>query len=341
MSTIRESLEGKYNLRVIDVEGDGNCLFRSVEAFLRTRLVGGALDAWDHRALRSATVDFIQSFRSHFAAFLPRGGDDAYLAHMRKSGTWGGEPEVVALTNLLNRSIEIYVQNPVTSHAQHERTYMPFMPFAALNEVSPIRLLYFNGTGAPVPNHYALLVPCNASNVQLHDIVNQARMYAFEKITIGQSSSSNTVHSPASFENVSTCTNVCPTATEKFDAFDDVLLVEFDDLPEFDTAATAAVAPLDDDEEVVVVLEPQLKKAKRRRSYYTAFEDNVSHGRCTYVADIMAKAEIACRTCGCANCTTIIESHEHAFEMFICKPTSPATDCQLHKIWTMYKHERR
>jgi hypothetical protein len=391
MLALRESLEGKYCLRVIDVERDGNCLFRSIETFLNLRSVpittptpsagaGGAAveTTWNHLALRSTTVDFIRSFRSHFAQFLPPGGDDAYLAHMARAGTWGGEPEIVALANILQRSIEVYVRNPTTNHASHERTYVPFTPFATLNDVAPIRLLYFNGVGGPVPNHYALLVPCNASNVQLRDMVMQARTHAFERIVISSAASpaasaecgvhKNLTPSPTdSFEKESTCQNPDNLFGGNDGDGDDG--IDFGDLSNYDfeapsmpfpvpaaaePAAPAAAEPaapehvVVDDSSVEVEVEvevqveevPRAKKTKRGRSYYIAFEDNMSHGHERIEADVMAKAEVACRTCGCPKCAAV-SNHENAFEMFIQKPTSPVTTCQLYKIWTTYWQVKR
>jgi hypothetical protein len=378
MLALRESLEGKYCLRVIDVERDGNCLFRSIQAFMDTRVIpsagagGATVDTWNHLAIRQATVDFIRSFRSHFTQFLPPGGDEVYLTNMAKNGTWGGEPEIVALTNILQRSIEIYIRNPVTNHAQHERTYVPFTPFRTLNDVAPIRLLYFNGTGGPVPNHYALLVPCNAENKRLFDMTIQARTHAFERITIGRvvttprSTNPPSVASSNSFENSS-------NAAVRLDIFDmnNNDDVEFDELPEYDfevprmpfasasAPAPASVAPApappapapappapapappapaqvraDDD-----AGPPPAKRTKKGRSYYAAFEDNMAHGHDRLISDVMAKAEVACRTCGCKKCAAV-SNHENAFEMFVRKPKSPAEACLLHKIWVMH-HRRR
>lgn len=328
--SIGDSLASRYALRAIDVERDGNCLFRSIETFLQTRSVGTSEgDAWNHLALRSATVDFMRSFRSHFMQFLPPGGDEVYLTHMARAGTWGGEPEIVALTNLINRSIEIYTHNPFTNnHVQHERTYVPFTPFAALNEVAPIRLLYFNGTGGiVVPNHYALLVPLISTSMPLRDIVTQARTHAFERITIAGSVSQSVVESPKK--------------VVKFDAFEDSG-IEFDELPEYDFKVPRMpfcdAANKDDNDGDVVVLEPEPEPKmtkKRGRSYFNAFEDNIAHGRCRYVADLMAKAEVACKTCKCENCADVT-NRKNAFEMFIRDSKPPATTCQLHKIWTVY-----
>jgi hypothetical protein len=255
----------------------------------------------------------------------------------------------------------------VNNHASHERTYIPFTPFAALNDAAPIRLLYFNGTGGPVPNHYALLVPCSAENTRLNDMVMQARAHVFERITIGHVGPVGPIgpigpsspSSSGSFENSDPDPIV---SAARFDVFglnnndDDV---EFDELKKYDfevpkmpfcnnsdDPVPAAPAPdtpvvVVDDEDVVVEPPPAKKKTRegstrKGRSYYTAFEDNMAHGHDRLISDVMAKAEVACRTCGCPKCAAV-SNHENAFEMFICKPTSPAEACQLRKVWSLYR----
>lgn len=82
---------------------DNNCLFKAV-----AEKVLGSQDF--HNELRQATVDYMGEHYLHFSQFLPENFAN-YLTYMRRTGiAWGGEPEIVALSNLLQ--IRIRVINP-------------------------------------------------------------------------------------------------------------------------------------------------------------------------------------------------------------------------------------
>eukprot|EP01006_Ploeotia_vitrea_P034958 TRINITY_DN65827_c3_g2_i1.p1 TRINITY_DN65827_c3_g2~~TRINITY_DN65827_c3_g2_i1.p1 ORF type:complete len:424 (+),score=48.97 TRINITY_DN65827_c3_g2_i1:66-1274(+) len=109
------------NLRVRDVEGDGNCLFRSVADQMYGKPDG-------HRAVRKETMDFIQAHAEMFAPFIE---DDEsfedYCDRMRKPAEWGGNIEIQAISLLYSYDVIIHaidqprmeVRNPGTKDVMH------------------------------------------------------------------------------------------------------------------------------------------------------------------------------------------------------------------------------
>jgi len=78
------------------MEGDGNCLFRSVA----DQVYG---DQAMHRVVRAKCVEYMRSQKTWFEEFIPTeewGGIDAYLDEMARNGTWGDDPEVQAMCEL-------------------------------------------------------------------------------------------------------------------------------------------------------------------------------------------------------------------------------------------------
>ena len=94
---------------MLRVRGDGRCLFRSVAQ-------GEALRADPPRrlrapeeearadALRAACVAELESRRAEVEGFIA-GSFERYLLKMSRSFTWGGEPELFALSHVLERQI--------------------------------------------------------------------------------------------------------------------------------------------------------------------------------------------------------------------------------------------
>lgn len=98
-STPRIKDEGQRT--IVEMESDGNCLFRSLSDQL----------FWDHGAkhedIRSEVCDFMESHEEEFSVFLVLDDDDedasdfnSYIESMRESGEWGGNLELVAAARL-------------------------------------------------------------------------------------------------------------------------------------------------------------------------------------------------------------------------------------------------
>lgn len=105
----RQTLEHDGLKIIIEMESDGNCLFRSLSDQLY----------WDHGAkhedIRSEVCDFMESHEEEFSVFLVLDDDDedasdfnSYIASMRESGEWGGNLELVAAARLYCRKIKVF-----------------------------------------------------------------------------------------------------------------------------------------------------------------------------------------------------------------------------------------
>jgi hypothetical protein len=90
----------EIGLEEYDIDGDGNCLFRAISH----QLYGSDRS---HLQLRSQAVDYIQRNADDFTPFLEE-PISKYVARMSKSGVYGGNLELVALSKLLNLNIVIY-----------------------------------------------------------------------------------------------------------------------------------------------------------------------------------------------------------------------------------------
>jgi OTU domain-containing protein 3 len=93
-------------LTIVDIEADGNCLFRSMSDQLYYDY--GA----NHFEIRQEICDFIEGHKDDFSVFLVLDDKDAgendedasdfetYVANMRQDGDWGGHLELVAASRM-------------------------------------------------------------------------------------------------------------------------------------------------------------------------------------------------------------------------------------------------
>jgi len=96
----RKRVKQGAKLVVKRVQGDGNCLFRSVCA----QVYGD--DSW-HDKVREECADFMSRDRDHFRDFVDGDFDD-YLAELRRPGTFGDNPEIQAIAELYNRPVVVF-----------------------------------------------------------------------------------------------------------------------------------------------------------------------------------------------------------------------------------------
>lgn len=153
MDTFEYSLESTYHLRLVPTPPDGNCLFHAISMALKRFPLGAAQQQnTSHVHVRDLVCTFLSDNMKYFAAFNI---DDAYITRMNTRGTWGGEPELIAIANVYARSIEIYMFDP-HGRATHTRTYSPVLGVEA---GAPFRvsLLPASGVLTDAPNHYSYL----------------------------------------------------------------------------------------------------------------------------------------------------------------------------------------
>ncbi|KAF4131928.1 OTU-like cysteine protease domain-containing protein [Phytophthora infestans] len=133
----RDSLQATLGLRIYDIEGDGNCLFRSV-----SHQVYG--DDSHHALVRAACMNYMESEKEYFEPYVV--GDMAafmrYLHYKRRDGVWGDDPELQALCELYDRPAEVFAYDP----QQGFRKLRCFHENSALaRSRPPIRLSYYGG----------------------------------------------------------------------------------------------------------------------------------------------------------------------------------------------------
>ena len=91
MKRFREELI-QYGLTIIEVGGDGNCLFRSIS----DQLDGTQMN---HKQYRKDAIDYMLQNRDNFEPFIEDDVPfDEYIDDMDKDGEWGGNLEIQALS---------------------------------------------------------------------------------------------------------------------------------------------------------------------------------------------------------------------------------------------------
>lgn len=94
------------------VSGDGNCLFRSIS----DQVYGTDKH---NLIIREKCMDYIEKNSLYYSQFIEGGEKNmkAYITRKRKSGVWGDNLEIQALSEIYKRHIEIYVNvdKPINS----------------------------------------------------------------------------------------------------------------------------------------------------------------------------------------------------------------------------------
>jgi hypothetical protein len=123
------------SLALYPMGGDGNCLFRSV-----AHQVYG--DQELHAVTRRAAVEYMAVEHAFFRPFIAGEHDDfeAYIGRMAVSGEWGDDPEIQALSELYDRSVEIWAWDEAAG-ARKLRVFSS----ARADARPPIRLSYYGG----------------------------------------------------------------------------------------------------------------------------------------------------------------------------------------------------
>jgi len=89
-------------LEIRYMEGDGNCMFRSIA----DQLEG---DSEQHGFYRQKIIDYVQKNSDHFRLFIEDDEPfDDYVERMRQDGQWGGHPELFAASQCLFCHITVH-----------------------------------------------------------------------------------------------------------------------------------------------------------------------------------------------------------------------------------------
>jgi len=136
----RKHMQDKHGYKIVDIEKDGNCMFRS----FGHQIFG---DMKRHEEVRKLVCDHMEKHRDHFENlwnFYPTVDNvkdfDAYLIKMRKPSEWGDQLMLLALSELFNKNVEIYDSEKVIDMG------------TGLEELKTVRLSYHG------KNHYNSVV---------------------------------------------------------------------------------------------------------------------------------------------------------------------------------------
>ena len=152
-SLFRHAMRVERNFTIQKVPDDGNCLF---SAF--SHQVYG--DSCFHGLLREKCCNYMKLNSANFVNYVDTDTRyldfNHYLLNMRAPGTWGGNLEITALSQLYQRTVEIYDQ--LTTPRNIFSEYVNYD-----NSQAPIRITYENGrthyNSVVSENHVATLLP--------------------------------------------------------------------------------------------------------------------------------------------------------------------------------------
>jgi OTU-like cysteine protease. len=132
----QEKLKAK-GIYMRDVDGDGNCLFRSIA----DQLEG---DEENHAKYREMAVEYIKKNKEHFAPFISEDEDiEKYIQDMSEDGTWGGHFELVALSAVLGVKFCLHLKDEepviVKSHEQKKFSKIVHLAYHIDEHYSSVR----------------------------------------------------------------------------------------------------------------------------------------------------------------------------------------------------------
>ena len=134
----QEAMKNEHGYKIREIADDGNCLFRA----LADQVYG---DQEQHVVVRDRACKYMDLHREKFSQFIDTDvifrDFSHYLKNMRKLKTWGGNLEIIAISELYQRRVEVYAQQTVPRITLSDSVSYD-------NDFPPIRITYKNG------NHY-------------------------------------------------------------------------------------------------------------------------------------------------------------------------------------------
>ncbi|KAK3285402.1 hypothetical protein CYMTET_6995 [Cymbomonas tetramitiformis] len=146
--TVASADASNNDWQTIRVAGDGNCLFRAVAQGAAVRsgqlLLSSHAEGEAAAALRKQSMDELVKRREECEWFI-EGDFETYVARMRTSHTWGGEPEILMMTHVLKSPITVVEAASQQAIAEYGQEYS--------DDSKPIISILFHQAG-----HYEALV---------------------------------------------------------------------------------------------------------------------------------------------------------------------------------------
>ncbi len=311
MDVFNYSLERTFHLRLVETPADGNCLFHAAVSALPRN------SRWSHTSIRSSVVTFLRSKKNSFQAFNI---DDAYLARMSREGSWGGEPELIALANIYMRAVEVYMFSP-TGSAVHARTYTPA---SGMEITAPMRfaLLPMSGRVEDAPNHYSYLEQVATVLGAVH--VPSVPVPAFSEVDL----TGDDVGDESGFDK-DTKRISSSTEKRKRHCMEDVSVASLEVC-----AGTRPISEVGREE----AGELSLKKTKTKVSYYKLYEHYLNvQGLPQACADLAARGEVAWYGCECGACHRAASFGSEVWEKIVCNEAAVKPSCKVWKPWSLYQ----
>jgi len=151
----------------IHIAGDGDCLFTSSWVSDMYNNIGEIvtdvhLRECSARCLRKKVVSFLRHNQERFEEFVTCPGRSYrnYLNEMKTNGIWGGEMEIIALTNVLRRDI-------VTFHRSMD--HIRFFSYDGPDKRQNTIYLYYHG------DHYSSLIPKPGQDENIKILINELK----------------------------------------------------------------------------------------------------------------------------------------------------------------------
>lgn len=132
IDSFEKTVSSIYGIQIFQSERDGNCLFRSCSKQLDLT----------HDGLRSNVYDLLlkkkESYSERFSDF------SEYLEKMKNDGEWGGDLEIIEISNYFNRPIYIFQPNGVFKIFDGEIKFYSHSEFINIqnSKDNPIILIY-------------------------------------------------------------------------------------------------------------------------------------------------------------------------------------------------------
>ena len=145
----------QFGLRVKEMGADGNCMFRS----LSDQLEGHEKL---HMKYRQEAVTFIEEHKEEYAPFIEDEETvEQYLAELQKDGTWGGQMELQALSNIYRFNYIVHqVDNPIMAFSNFPWGTVPtlHLSYHLGEHYNSVRLLEDPGDGPVMPIGHELQI---------------------------------------------------------------------------------------------------------------------------------------------------------------------------------------
>jgi len=192
-----------HHLAVWPIDGDGNCMFRSI-----SHQVYG--DDRFHHIVREKCMAYMESERLYFEPYVE--GDMAafmtYLQHKRQLGVWGDDPELQALCEIYDRPAEVWSYDPVTG-AKKMRTFHEVS--SNTRERPPMRLSYYGG------GHYDSIVGPGHQEALLRTLPGAVEDSRIQLSQAGSHMNSDETKSGVELNEVSQMAAALQASREEFD----------------------------------------------------------------------------------------------------------------------------